>query len=104
MDLLNSQKHFLSLLLHTSRTQGTGLLKSLTDEQVRILTEITINLLEGNLPAPIQRLRRYKSILREISSSTKSIKKNGRKIRNEAGRWFAILQLLKPSLVKVLSP
>ena len=84
MDLLTDQGPFLRLLTRTSKTQAIAVLKTLTDDQTKIMSEIAVKLLKGNLPAPIQRLKLYKTILREIGRSPKNIKINGRKIKAKA--------------------
>ena len=65
-DLLTSQRPFLTLLLNTSKKPALGLLKSVSDEQVKILSEILVNFLRGNLPASKESQRKYKSIIRQI--------------------------------------
>ena len=95
--------NFLSLLLGTSRKQALGLLKSVSDEQVKILSEILVNFLRGNLPASKESLKKYKSIIRQIGHNPKRLKFNKCLISGNAGKLYKILLLLKPSLMKIMS-
>ncbi len=102
MNTLIKQKPFLFMVLNAHKEQVVALLKTLSDDQVRLLTEVTINLLKGNMPVPVQQLKRYKSLLREIGH--KRLKINKQKIARYASEWYRILSLVKPSLLKILAP
>ena len=103
MDLLKEERHFLVLLVKTSKHQAVSLIKTLSDDQTRVLTEIVVNFLNDKLPGPVHRLKAYKEILREVGHYTKRVKINKKLMAKYALKWYNIIRLLKPGLIKILS-
>ena len=93
----------MELLMNTSKSQGVSLLKNITDDQVVVMTEIVVNFFNDNLPGPVDRLRPYKNILREVGHNPKRTRVNKRIIVKHALQWYNIVCLLKPGLSKILS-
>ena len=70
---INKHRPFLELLQSAEKNQQQALLKTATNEQIRILSEIVLNILIGNIPLTQKtknNFSRYKDKLRELSDQT----------------------------------
>ena len=73
---VSKQEHFLRLLRSAEKNQQKALLKSATDEQVKALSEIILNLLAGFLPISTKTKRslsKYKDKLRGVVDRSVSV-------------------------------
>lgn len=64
---MQRQIWYLQLLMKTSAVQRKALLDTITNEQLKALTEVTHNMLQGNIPLSEfhkRRLRQHKAFLR----------------------------------------
>ena len=82
---INKHKPFLDLLHSSEKNQQKALLKTASTEQIRILSEIVLNILAGNIPLSSKfksNLSRYKDRLRDLTdknSSDETLKKKWNK-------------------------
>ena len=103
MSLINSEKHFLELLLQTNPKQRKLLLSSLTNQQLRVLGEIAANVLHSVILLNEKekgKLKKHKSLLLVIGDKNTSRKLKLQKLtRNQKG-VSTLLRVVKPFLKK----
>ena len=90
----------------TSKLQRQALLDTITDDQLRALSEVTINLLQGILPitaAQKEKLGKYKKLLRLIGDPSVSLKKKKISLRRQAKAVALLLTSVEPALKTFLS-
>lgn len=100
MNRLQKNSQYLKLLLKASPKQRRALLRTANKEQIFCLCEICLNILAGNVPVNIKKLKKFKNVLRKLAkSSTKySVKKNI--ILKQSGGF---LSNILPAIATVLS-
>ncbi len=97
---------FIQLLTQTSAIQQKALLKTLTDNQLSTLCEVILNILKGNLHLSadiIQKIKRYRSVLRNLSSKSASNKTKKTSLVKNQKLIVYILQTVKTSLENYLT-
>ena len=79
MNSIQNHKHFLQFLVNCSnKKQNTNILKFIDNEQLKILQQISKNILDGNIPLTSKEfhdLYHHKIFLRKLRSGKISIKK-----------------------------
>lgn len=73
---VNKHKHFLQLLRSTEKNQQKAILKTASEEQLKTLSEIILNLLAGNIPINFKTkrsLKKYKDNLRGVTEKKVAI-------------------------------
>ena len=73
---VDKQRAFLQLLRSSEKNQQKAILKTASDEQIKTLSEIVLNLLAGHIPINIKlkrNLTKYKDNLRGLSDKSISI-------------------------------
>lgn len=107
----NLQKHeaFLKLFATSNPKLRKVLIQSASKEQIKLLIEIILNLLNGNVPLTqheLKKLSKYKSRLREIAKHAYRKKLPIRKTRNlinQTGTGLpAVISILLPLLGKAI--
>ena len=105
--LLKKHASFFQLLsTTTSKLQKKVLLDTITQDQLKALTEITINLLKGNIPVtPIykSKLKRYKKLYFLIANSSVSAKTKKRALCRQGQAISLLLKSVETVLKKFLS-
>lgn len=95
MSRLQENKGFVELLLNSHNLQVEALLKSVNIKQTYLVCEIVLNILEGVLqltPIAKTRLKKYKTIFRNLTKRRGSIKSKQKLIISNSK---ALLLLLK---------
>lgn len=94
--LIKNQSDFLRLLISTSSSQQTLLIKSIQPKQMEALVQIAYNVLIGNRTLSKQnkkQLKRHRMIIRRFVSKSLSLEKR----KNILCKYFKyILKLIKP--------
>ena len=103
--LIKDNAPFLQLLLHiTSKAQRKSLLNSITNEQVKVLSEIAHNLLQGTIPFnTVQKvkLKKYKSFIRLLGNTSVAIKAKKQNISKKGSVIALLLLTAEPTLKKI---
>lgn len=87
-----NHKEFLLFLASLTHHQLKAILSKLTRSQVKSLREVSLNLLQGNIPLTEddkKKLKPYKKFLRELS--VKNVKRS--KLSKYSRAWHIILKL-----------
>jgi hypothetical protein len=100
--LVRKHASFLRLVLSTTSTlQRKALLDTITNDQLKALTEVSFNLLQGVLtitPSYRTKLKRYKKLVRLIGDKTVSLKQK-KELLCRQGRIVALLlKSVEPAL------
>ena len=100
---IDKSKHFLHLLLSTSRLQALALLLTVTDEQIKVLTEIAYNLLQLPLTEKEKEIfqKRYK-IFKKLSNKNTGKKSKYQLIKHYRKVILDTLLLFKHKLIEIL--
>lgn len=104
--VVKKELSFFQLFLVTSKTQRKVLLDTITNEQLRALSEITANLLRSNLtitPAQKKKLRRHKKLYLALGSSSASLRAK-KKLLCRQGHAIALLLKSVESSLKSFLP
>ncbi len=105
--LVKKHSAFFKLLLTTtSKLQRKALVDSITNDQLRALTEITLNLLRGVIPispAHKHNLRKYKSVITLIGDKKICLKRKKTSLCRQSGVVVLLLKSIEPALNSVLS-
>lgn len=96
---IRKHQHFLQILAKSHPSQRKALVRTATTEQIKCLCEICLNILVGNVPVNIQKLKKHKNTLRKLAKKTCSIKKKKKLLINQTGGF---LPLLAPAIVSAL--
>ena len=70
MKKLKQNYHFLNILSRSSPAQKRTLLRTANKGQILTLREICLNVLSGNVPSPVKRLRKYRNALRKVAKKS----------------------------------
>lgn len=100
MKNLRKNYHFLHLLAKATPTQKRALLKTANNSQISAVCEICLNLLVGNLPANIKRLKKFKNIIRKLTQRSVNVTNKRRLLLNQSGGF---LPALAPVILSALS-
>ena len=104
---IKKQASYLRLFIDTpSKQQKRVLLDTITDNQLKALTEITFNLLQGVIPITTDqknKLRKYKRLVELIGDPKASPKKKKKALCRQAKVITLILRSVEPSLKTFLS-
>lgn len=99
---LVNNKHFLALLLSTSKEQALALLYTLTRQQLVLLSEIAFNVLDLPLPNKAQHyVTKKKKLFERIASSKTSTAAKRSAIEKHANYILQVLLALKQQLSEV---
>ena len=105
--LLKKHLSFFQLFLSTSsKLQRKVLVDTITNDQLRALTEITVNVLQGVLPITSihkPKLIKYRKLVRLIGDTSVSLKTKKSALRRKANVVTLLLKSVEPALKKVLS-
>lgn len=99
MKNIKRQYHFLQLLARSHPKQKNALLKSANNAQIESICEICLNILNGNIPANVTKLKKYKNLLRMLSKKTCSLQKKKKMLINQSGGF---LPIIAPALISAL--
>ncbi len=102
MTLMKRQIWYLHLLMHTSSTdQRRVLLDTITNDQLKALTEVTHNILQGNIPlteAHKRKLRKEKSFLHILGDIKVPLVKKREALCRKADIVVLLLKAAEPRL------
>lgn len=96
---LKRHVHFLQALAHAHPMQRRALLKTAKNDQIESLCEICLNILAGNIPVNVNKMKRYKSLLRGLARKTSNVQQKKRMLVNQSGGF---LPLLAPAIISTL--
>ena len=89
MKRLWRQRPFLETVFQTTPTRRRHLLQHGNQDQINALSELVLNLLKRHIPLTpplIARLRRYKSLLRDVGKRRHSTKRRRALLMSQLGR------------------
>ncbi len=99
---MRENSEFLRVLSKSNRKQRKAILEHCHNELIKCICEISLNLLRGVIPiskSQKDKLKRYKSILRDLIDKKKSIKHKRKQLSQSGGN---LLTLLIPPVLSVL--
>ncbi|GFR10310.1 uncharacterized protein TNCT_138061 [Trichonephila clavata] len=91
---------FLLLLSKSTPKQRHMLLQNADKSQIVTLSEICLNVLAGNVPVNVKKLRRYKNCIRKVACRKVSLKAKKKLLVQQSGGF---LPLLIPAVVSALA-
>lgn len=96
------KKHFnfLRALSAASPKQKKLLLKNASASEISAICEVCLNLLAGNFPVNIQKLRKYKTAIRKVACRSTSVKNKKRILVNQSGGF---LPMILPAVISALA-
>ena len=103
---LEITKNFAYQLAESSRKERKALLRDATEEQLKGLFEICLNIIRGNVPmdqADFQRLKRHKNTLTALASKKVPIYKKRRIVNQKGGFLSSVAAFALPFLAQVIS-
>ena len=87
------------MLARSHPLQKRALLRTANNSQIESLCEICLNILHGNVPVNVQKLKKYKNFLRMLARKTTSLKRKKQMLVNQSGGF---LPLIAPVIVSAL--
>jgi hypothetical protein len=100
--LMKRQIWYLHLLMtSTSSTQKKALLDTITNDQLKALTEVTHNLLQGHIPiteSQKRNLRKHKTFLRILGNSKVPYSKKREALCQKGAVITSVLKVAAPQL------
>lgn len=93
--------HFLHMLARSSPRQRKALLQSADNSQITSVCEICLNILAGNVPANLKKLKKYKTVIRKLGNRSQNVQAKRRLLLNQSGGAF--LPLIAPAIISALS-
>lgn len=100
MKRLRKNSNFLKLLLKTSPNKRRSLLRTANKEQVSCLCEICLNILAGNIPVNIKKIKKFKNVLRKLANPSTKLQTKKNILVNQSGGF---LGNILPTIATVLS-
>lgn len=101
--LIKKQTHFLHMLMSTSTEQRKALLYTVTDIQIKCISEIALNLLQLKLNKRIKVvIKKYKKLLTKLASKSLSNKKKSELIIKSMRVVLNIFEVIAPNLKKLI--
>ena len=105
-EVVRKNLYFIQLLTKSpSVKQLRGLLQNITDEQLKALSEIAVNVLYGTIPLTKktkEKLKPYKSFLTLLSDKKKSLKQKRFRLSAKLSVLQLLLRTVLPFLQSVL--
>lgn len=103
MKKLRKNSNYLRLLLKASPNQRRALIRTANKEQVSCLCEICLNILGGNIPVNVKKIKKFKHTLRKLAnSSTKNSTKKNLMLNQSGGFLTKILPMVATVLSNIL--
>lgn len=99
MKNIKRHHHLLSLLAHAKPSQRAAILKTATSSQVKCLCEICKNVLCGNVPVSVSKLKKYKSTIREVAQKSTNLNRKRKLLCQKGG----FLPLILPAIISLLT-
>lgn len=100
MKKLKGHAHFLQMLARSSLPQRRAILHTANRSQIRCLCEICLNVLAGNVPINIKKLKKHKNAIRKLANKSIKFQTKKRMLINQAGGF---LPLILPAILSGLS-
>lgn len=91
MNNIKRNERFFYLLTASPPKQRKAILKDANKSQIFSICEICHNLLAGNVPVNINRLRKYKTIIRQIADKKIPLYKKRKLLINQTGGFLPII-------------
>lgn len=103
MKKLKQNYHFLNILSRSSPAQKKALLRTANKGQILSLCEICLNVLSGNVPVPVKKLRKYRNVLRRVAKKSTKLAHKKKLFINQTGGFLPIvLRAIGPVLASLL--
>lgn len=88
MKSVRKNYHLLKLLQSTTPSQRQALLKTITPSQLHSICEVCYNVLHGNVPVKVSKIKKYKSVIRKLGDKKVSNKRKKNILVNQAGGFL----------------
>lgn len=102
MKILKQNYSFLRVLSHFSPIQKRALLCMANKGKILALCEVYLNVLSGNVPCRVNKLRKYCNIMRKLANKTTKL---AQKKKNYKSKWSflpLVLRAVGPILTSML--
>lgn len=97
-----NNKHFLALILSTTKEQALALLNTITKDQILLLSEIAKNILELPLPTKARHyVSKKKRLIERIANKTLSHSKKVTLLKKNAKYILQLLLAIKLQLIEL---
>lgn len=104
-DLIRRQRNFLGLLVHTTPPQRKALLRTITREQIKSLSQIAYNILRFTIditPSEKAKLKRQRTFIYLLGSKTVGYQQKKEAIENNTGTVHSLVKIASVYLSSVL--
>ena len=104
-DLIRQQRFFLQLFVQTSSTQRKALLDTVTQPQLKVLSEIAYNTIQGKVsltPTEQTQLKRNRRFIHLLGDKRLGYKHKQRLVRNKQKTIYLLIQIAVTYLKSVL--
>lgn len=91
--------HFLHMLVRSRTPQKRALLHTADNAQIKSMCEVCLNVLKGNIPVNIKKMKKYKYMLRKLASKTIPYESKKRMLINQSGGF---LPVIAPAIISAL--
>lgn len=91
--------HFLQVLARSHPSQKKALLQTANNSQINSICEVCLNILHGNVPVNVQRMKKYKNLLRLLAKKSTGMQRKKKMLVNQSGGF---LPLLAPALLSAI--
>lgn len=97
----NVKQHYplLSVLATTTPQQRIAILKTASSRQINSICEICKNVLAGNVPVNIKKLKKYKRNIRALAAKSTSLNHRRKILINQKGGF---LPLILPGVISLI--
>lgn len=100
MKKLKKHYHFLNYISKCSPKERKALLGTADKSQIACLSEICLNVLAGNVPTNVKKLRKYKTTIRQLAKRSTCVKRKKKLLSGQTGGF---LPLVIPAIVSALA-
>ena len=97
--LLQKNIPFIILVTSGDKKQTRAILSTVTDIQIRVLSEVAVNTLHGNIPLTIKSrdiLKKHKTLIKGLSSRTLSIRTKKKLVLKHQKGLTVFLETVRP--------
>lgn len=101
----NVRQHYplLSMLASATPQQRIAILKTASSRQINSICEVCKNVLAGNVPVNIKKLKKYKKCIRALATKSTSLNHRKKILINQNGGFLPlILPLILPGVISLI--
>lgn len=105
VELIKEQRHFLTLFVQTESAQRKALLQTITQRQLRALSQIAHNVIKFRIklnPSELAQLKRERRLLYILGDRTLGYRRKSEAIEGKQRFVYTLLKIASPYLTPIL--